>query len=447
VLLAPAPALRIQQEHFARRVQTLATRVPSTLLLATGTANYSIPAAAGRNFSLLRVETTFMAHDIAAASAAVARKKLQAAVALAGGGGQVVLHKVSYDRERFQALLPCLSAHQIVNSAGFCQCDVGFFGEFEQACNPCGPGRQESGAFRMACDDCPVNSFCANSTHMHRCPPGSTAPRGSSVQSNCTCVGGFTGPAGGPCAACTDDAPCESASPQQITTVALRVAFDRSGPPVNFEQAARIAVARIRAVDPSAGPASVSFKFASLARQILPLGPILLPSALGFLALGDNIQRSMAARLTQPPQLNTIRVLDTHLLLRAVFIAPLFYGAARTRGDLMERGPCALADITAEAILGRPDRFLTSVLCRGLPHTQGDRFAHISRLYALHPMFLARARNARRLLDTDADEQWDDGTVEITDDLEVQVLYMTDPVQIQDNIEEVLRGSQVTIPP
>jgi len=449
VLLAARAAVRVVEQRFARRVQTLARRVPREALLAPGGANYSIAAAPGRNFSLLRTEASFLARNIRAPSAAAARLVLQAAVAADGGGGVVALHRISYDLEAFKALLPCALPLQSVNAAGFCQCNQGFFGRFGEACAPCGPGFQEAGAFRMACALCPVNSFCANSTHAAKCPPGSTSPAGAATQSSCTCAGGFLGPSGGPCRACTPDAPCESAGALQSTSIGLRLGFSRGPPaagflPIDFMAQTRAIVENIRRVDPAAAPPLVDFRFPSRATQTLPLGPPLLAESMGVLALGENIQASMAARLAQPPAASTIRVLSTELAMMAVFAAPRFYGAARTKADLAnafrnEGGSCAVNDITVLPDPSRLDGFMTTVLCRGIMSSSPSaRFERIRMLYRMHPGI--RRAPARRMLAEDADG-WAEGIVQVTDNLETIVVFMTDPVEILESIEEVLRGT------
>eukprot|EP00961_Rhodomonas_salina_P216841 2929429-Rhodomonas_salina.1 len=103
-----------------------------------------------------------------------------------------------------------------------CSCEPGFTGPDGGPCVACAPGKYKAGTGSMACAECAAGMYetssasvecwpCPSGTYHSgprsesscvACPAHSHAPEQSYLVTNCSCLPGFTGPAGGPCVAC-----------------------------------------------------------------------------------------------------------------------------------------------------------------------------------------------------------------------------------------------------
>jgi hypothetical protein len=90
---------------------------------------------------------------------------------------------------------------------GLCPCDAGFTGPNGGPCAACAAGKYKTATGSAACTNCGANRYstATGATAVgtcQSCPANAQAPVGSTALASCLCNLGFTGPMGGPCAAC-----------------------------------------------------------------------------------------------------------------------------------------------------------------------------------------------------------------------------------------------------
>lgn len=82
-------------------------------------------------------------------------------------------------------------------------CGVGVYSTASDnfnSCMNCDAGKYNAQTGASGCYSCPADSYSnSGASSCTNCPFGSVSPAASSVSSACTCITGFTGPAGGPC--------------------------------------------------------------------------------------------------------------------------------------------------------------------------------------------------------------------------------------------------------
>jgi hypothetical protein len=88
---------------------------------------------------------------------------------------------------------------------------VSDFGDPPQRCLPCPIGKFAGGGGQSVCTDCNSTAFAGveGAVQCMSCPPNSRVRIANArVVTDCLCVAGFYGPAGGPCAPCPEGASC-----------------------------------------------------------------------------------------------------------------------------------------------------------------------------------------------------------------------------------------------
>lgn len=106
-----------------------------------------------------------------------------------------------------------------------CQCIAGFEGNYDSLCTECPAGmyqdldytfdtlqthlriniNADSLAVEVTCQYCPADTFChlLGQSVCFDCPDHTESNIGSDEQTDCTCIAGYVGPNGGPCALCS----------------------------------------------------------------------------------------------------------------------------------------------------------------------------------------------------------------------------------------------------
>ena len=88
-----------------------------------------------------------------------------------------------------------------------CTCNPGFTGATWADCSACMSGKYKEVSGTAACTDCAAGKYSTQQamtadSACSGCPANSYSPQGSNEGTDCTCVEGFIGPAGGPCEPC-----------------------------------------------------------------------------------------------------------------------------------------------------------------------------------------------------------------------------------------------------
>ena len=97
-----------------------------------------------------------------------------------------------------------------------CKCVAGAEGTFDAGCVLCPPGEFQGAADGGvdACEPCAPGSYAVGrgNTACAACPGNASSAAGSDSETDCGCVPGFYGPAGGPCELCLEDHFCPGGS-------------------------------------------------------------------------------------------------------------------------------------------------------------------------------------------------------------------------------------------
>jgi len=98
--------------------------------------------------------------------------------------------------------LPCVGGSTSANGSEACSCQPGATGP-PGACKLCETGKFKASAGSEACVTCSVGKYShAGFSECTKCPDNSISAAGSTSQSECTCIAGYTQGASGVCVAC-----------------------------------------------------------------------------------------------------------------------------------------------------------------------------------------------------------------------------------------------------